>query len=305
MSLAGSSSSTARTGSELRDGELPDFLPVVLEFAATGDPATGSRCCRSTGPASSCCGWRCSTPARRTPTCVEAVCATLPGPSPADRAAAQRLAQPGRRTETVGLRPVPRRAGSTRSAPMSTSCCGASCRTSTVAVLVAGHVWRYRYDQFGWTTRSSQLYETRLLRIGSPLFHFGILVVIVGHVIGLLIPETWTAAVGTSASTAYHVQAVAPRRDRRRSHPRRRRAAGLPPAHHRPGVHGHDPQRQDHVRRAGRGHRRRPGDHLLGAGVVGEDTTTARPSRRGSARSSSCSRTSTRWPSAAASRCTR
>ncbi len=42
-------------------------------------------------------------------------------------------------------------------------------------VLIAGLAWRYRYDQFGWTTRSSQLYESRLLRIASPLFHFGLL----------------------------------------------------------------------------------------------------------------------------------
>ena len=41
-----------------------------------------------------------------------------------------------------------------------------------LAVLVLGTMWRYRYDKFGWTTRSSQLYESRLLRIGSPLFHF-------------------------------------------------------------------------------------------------------------------------------------
>ena len=46
----------------------------------------------------------------------------------------------------------------------------------TLATFVVGHVWRYRYDKFGWTTRSSQLYETRLLRIGSPLFHYGILI---------------------------------------------------------------------------------------------------------------------------------
>ena len=49
-----------------------------------------------------------------------------------------------------------------------------------LAVFVVGHFWRYRYDKFGWTTRSSQLYENRLLRIGSPLFHFGILQKIVG-----------------------------------------------------------------------------------------------------------------------------
>ena len=46
-----------------------------------------------------------------------------------------------------------------------------------LTVFVLGHVWRYRYDKFGWTTRSSQLYERRLLRLGSPLFHFGLLFV--------------------------------------------------------------------------------------------------------------------------------
>ncbi|MCV7282604.1 respiratory nitrate reductase subunit gamma [Mycolicibacterium flavescens] len=77
----------------------------------------------------------------------------------------------------------------------------------TLAVVAVGIWWRYRYDKFGWTTRSSQLYESRLLRIGSPMFHFGILVVIVGHVIGLVIPESWTEAVGLS-DHAYHVQAL-------------------------------------------------------------------------------------------------
>ena len=77
----------------------------------------------------------------------------------------------------------------------------------TIAILVVGSIWRYRYDKFGWTTRSSQLYESRLLRIGSPLFHFGILVVVIGHVIGLVIPESWTSAAGLSEH-AYHVQAL-------------------------------------------------------------------------------------------------
>jgi nitrate reductase gamma subunit len=41
-----------------------------------------------------------------------------------------------------------------------------------IAMLVGGLIWRYRYDKFGWTTRSSQLYEASILRWGSPLFHF-------------------------------------------------------------------------------------------------------------------------------------
>ncbi|MBO0854747.1 MAG: respiratory nitrate reductase subunit gamma [Nocardia sp.] len=72
---------------------------------------------------------------------------------------------------------------------------------------VLGHLWRYRSDQFGWTTRSSQIYESRLLRLGSPLFHFGMLGVIGGHVLGVLIPQSWTDAIGVSEQL-YHVVAV-------------------------------------------------------------------------------------------------
>ncbi|MGW4533433.1 respiratory nitrate reductase subunit gamma [Nocardia sp. NPDC004340] len=72
---------------------------------------------------------------------------------------------------------------------------------------VLGHLYRYRTDQFGWTTRSSQIHESRLLKLGSPLFHFGMLGVIGGHVMGVLIPESWTDAIGVSEE-AYHLVAV-------------------------------------------------------------------------------------------------
>lgn len=72
-----------------------------------------------------------------------------------------------------------------------------------LAIFVVGHLWRYRYDKFGWTTRSSQLYEVRLLRWGSPLFHFGMLGVVGGHILGLLIPKSWTDAIGIT-ETMYH-----------------------------------------------------------------------------------------------------
>jgi hypothetical protein len=77
----------------------------------------------------------------------------------------------------------------------------------TIAVFVVGMFWRFRYDKFGWTTRSSQLYERSLLRIASPLFHLGMLAVVGGHVIGLMIPEDWTHAVGISEDM-YHVNAI-------------------------------------------------------------------------------------------------
>ncbi len=66
----------------------------------------------------------------------------------------------------------------------------------SLTIFVAGHVWRYRRDQFGWTTRSTQLHERRLLKWGSPLFHYGVLAAVGGHVIGLLVPESFTRAIG-------------------------------------------------------------------------------------------------------------
>ncbi|ROQ95977.1 respiratory nitrate reductase gamma subunit [Streptomyces sp. 2132.2] len=77
----------------------------------------------------------------------------------------------------------------------------------SISLLVAGTVWRARFDQFGWTTHSTQLHESRLLRIGSPLFHFGMLFVVLGHVVGLLVPKSWTDAAGLS-DHAYHLLAV-------------------------------------------------------------------------------------------------
>lgn len=75
------------------------------------------------------------------------------------------------------------------------------------AVFLVGHVWRYRFDKFGWTTRSSQVYENRLLRWGSPMFHFGILMVVAGHAVGLLIPREWLYAIGISEHI-YHIGAT-------------------------------------------------------------------------------------------------
>ena len=76
-----------------------------------------------------------------------------------------------------------------------------------LAVFVLGHVWRFRADRFGWTTRSSQIYESKLLAIGSPMFHFGIIGIFVGHVVGLGIPKSWTQFVGIT-DHMYHLMAV-------------------------------------------------------------------------------------------------
>src|SRR5690625_3492608 len=76
-----------------------------------------------------------------------------------------------------------------------------------MVVFVVGHIFRYQYDQFGWTAKSSEFIEKRQLMIGSFLFHIGIIPVFLGHVSGLIIPKTWTRAVGVS-DHVYHMGAV-------------------------------------------------------------------------------------------------
>ncbi len=67
---------------------------------------------------------------------------------------------------------------------------------AAMVIFVVGHVWRWRYDQFGWTSRSTQLQERRLLKWGAPLFHYATFAAIGGHILGILIPKSWTHAIG-------------------------------------------------------------------------------------------------------------
>ncbi|MGI8751433.1 MAG: respiratory nitrate reductase subunit gamma [Acidimicrobiales bacterium] len=76
-----------------------------------------------------------------------------------------------------------------------------------LAIFVIGHIWRWRTDQFGWTSRSSQLYENILLKYGSPLFHYGTLAAIGGHILGILIPKAWVTDVGIP-ERVYHLVAA-------------------------------------------------------------------------------------------------
>lgn len=75
-------------------------------------------------------------------------------------------------------------------------------------IFIVGMFWRYKFDRYGWTSRSSQIYESRLLRIGSPLFHIGLLMALGGHVMGLMIPASFTESLGISEHL-YHLVAVA------------------------------------------------------------------------------------------------
>ena len=76
-----------------------------------------------------------------------------------------------------------------------------------LTIFIGGHIYRYQYDQFGWTSKSSELLEKKLLRLGSNLFHWGIIFVFGGHVMGLLIPVEVYEAMGITEHQ-YHTIAL-------------------------------------------------------------------------------------------------
>jgi nitrate reductase molybdenum cofactor assembly chaperone NarJ/NarW len=88
------------------EGELPDHLPTLLEFAARV-PAPGLGLLLDHRAALEL--LRMALEERRSPYAhvLRAVCLTLPGPSPADRAAALRMARGGPPSESVGLDLIP------------------------------------------------------------------------------------------------------------------------------------------------------------------------------------------------------
>jgi respiratory nitrate reductase gamma subunit len=78
-----------------------------------------------------------------------------------------------------------------------------------MTTFVVGLWWRYRADQFGWTSGSTQLFEQKILGWAGPMFHYGALAAVGGHVIGLMIPKSFTEAVGMSENTYRWFSAIA------------------------------------------------------------------------------------------------
>jgi nitrate reductase delta subunit len=85
-------------------GELPDYLPMVLEFAACADLAAGRELLQAYRPSLELLRIALTERQSAYAGALVAVCATLPGESPTDRAAVQAMVDAGRPpVESVGL----------------------------------------------------------------------------------------------------------------------------------------------------------------------------------------------------------
>ncbi|MGX1776311.1 nitrate reductase molybdenum cofactor assembly chaperone [Nocardia brasiliensis] len=94
-----------QAGAELDDTELPDHLPVVLEFAATVDPVGGERLLGEHVPVLELLRLSLADSGSPYADVLAAVLATLPPPTTADRRRIAELAAQGPPEEEVGLDP--------------------------------------------------------------------------------------------------------------------------------------------------------------------------------------------------------
>lgn len=78
-----------------------------------------------------------------------------------------------------------------------------------LSVFIIGSIARYDRDQYTWRTGSSQLLRTKELRVGSNLFHIGILLLFVGHFVGLLTPPELYHSLGLSTSAKQVLAVIA------------------------------------------------------------------------------------------------
>lgn len=68
-------------------------------------------------------------------------------------------------------------------------------------VFLLGSLVRYDMSQYTWKTNTSQMLDNSILfRAGSYLFHFGVIFLFFGHLIGLLTPH-WLYSIFVSAGT--------------------------------------------------------------------------------------------------------
>jgi nitrate reductase gamma subunit len=76
-----------------------------------------------------------------------------------------------------------------------------------IVVAIVGGVYRYRTNRFSYSSLSSQLLENRKLFWGSVPWHYGIIVVLLAHLVGFLVPGMW-ASITSAPAALYTIELV-------------------------------------------------------------------------------------------------
>jgi nitrate reductase delta subunit len=198
-----------KAGLYLAEGEMPDHLPVVLEFASTQPPREAAaflgEIAHLVNTIFAALDQRQSRYASVMGALLDLAGVPAQAGAGARRGVARRqLERAGRLRWLHQRRPGPRRPHPTRShrPPRPVRAAGSHRMNATLTtflfvvypyvclgVFVMGSLTRFDRDQYTWKSDSSQLLRAGQLRWGSNLFHGGILFLFFGHLFGQLTPH--------------------------------------------------------------------------------------------------------------------
>ena len=66
----------------------------------------------------------------------------------------------------------------------------------SLSILILGSIYRYLKNPYGWNSSSSEILEKGSLKYASVIFHYGIILSLIGHVGGLLVPQQFYNMIG-------------------------------------------------------------------------------------------------------------
>ncbi|TMN23680.1 respiratory nitrate reductase subunit gamma [Lentibacillus cibarius] len=78
---------------------------------------------------------------------------------------------------------------------------------ATLVIMIVGLLYRFAFRQLTWAAPSTEFFEKKWLRFGSPLFHWGIIFAFFGHIMGIVVPMEFYEVIGVS-DHLYHMGAV-------------------------------------------------------------------------------------------------
>lgn len=58
-----------------------------------------------------------------------------------------------------------------------------------IMIAIVGTIWRYSSNRYSWSSQSSQFVENKTLFFGSFPWHYGIITILLGHILGLIVPR--------------------------------------------------------------------------------------------------------------------
>ena len=59
-----------------------------------------------------------------------------------------------------------------------------------IMIAIVGVFWRFNSNRYSWSSQSSQFVENKVLFFGSFPWHYGIITLLLGHILGLIVPRS-------------------------------------------------------------------------------------------------------------------